>query len=323
MALPVSWFRIFIGDENVIESEQIKQAVADENWQNVLNLIEANLDEIQINSKLNYFFVLSLFQTKHYVEGLKYANDAVDFYMQDEQGRELYFSLMLACQDFLDAHRFLGVLHKHHFEDLQEFEAKLMTAESEARKQSQTLNQRLKKFYHIGDLAIVAANKALEAAKELPATEYFQAAQFIFVDPFVHPLIRATVLENVVLMGQQGTISYYWLDKQNHDVVLDDLKGILDNPANQKLTDSLQKKLANRDPIMLTGISKEKDLYLSYVYPFADQVFSDPNRWVEYWLDEYYGRIHQDGEATPSIEKWQRKFKDFTQQILDGTDYNK
>ncbi|AMV59799.1 Hypothetical protein ADU72_0266 [Pediococcus damnosus] len=305
------------------QMKKIKQAVAEEHWQTVLNLIEPNVEKIQIDAQLNYFFVLSLFRTKHYVEGLKYANDAADFYLQNAQKRKLYFSLMLACQDFLDAHRFLEVLRKHHFNDLDQFEADLMKKENETREQSQTLNQRLKKFYHLGDLSIAEANKELEVAKQLPAAEYFQAAQFIFVDPFVHPLIRATVLENVVLMGQQKTVSYYWLDNQNHDVNLSNLKGILDNSVNQDLTNALQNKLADQDPIMLSGLLKEKDLYLSYVYPFAKQIFLKPLDWVNYWLDEYYGRAHQVTKATQSIEKWQTKFHNFTQQLIEDSEINK
>ena len=54
---------------------KIKRAVADEQWNKVLNLIEPIISETANNQQLHYLFVLSLFKTKHYLEGLKYAND--------------------------------------------------------------------------------------------------------------------------------------------------------------------------------------------------------------------------------------------------------
>ncbi len=302
---------------------KIKRAVADEQWNKVLNLIEPIISETANNQQLHYLFVLSLFKTKHYLEGLKYANDYYDFYANDSKSQNLYFSLLLACQDFLGAHQFLEILKQDHVDNISDYVTSLTNKEIEVRQQKVTLNQKLKKFYHLGDLSVREANSTLQEAKQLPATEYFQAAQFIFVDPFVHPLIRATVLENVVSLKLKGKIKYYWLDQQNHEIDLTRLTGILDNPVQIKLNKFLQEKLADSDPILLEGISKDKNLYLSYVYPYAKQVFKKPEEWVNYWLDDYYGRMHPDTEDTRFMTKWQGKFRKYTTELLENNDINK
>lgn len=297
---------------------KIKQAIADEQWEKALNLIEPSVSELQNNSQLNYFFVLSLYKTKHYLESLRYANDQYNFYISSLKTRKLYFSILLACQNFLDAYAFLENLKQVHGENVANFTSELADKEAEVRQQKVTLNQKLKKFYHLGDLSITASHDVLQESKQLPATEYFQAAQFIFLDPFVHPLIRATVLENVISLKLSQKIQFYWIDKQNHEVDLAKLTRILDNQIQRKFNKLLQQRLANQDPILLEGIVKDKNLYLSYVYPFADQVFKMPELWVNYWIDDYYGRAHANTLENQTISKWQKKFQTLTSELFEN-----
>ncbi|GEL14538.1 hypothetical protein [Pediococcus cellicola] len=300
---------------NAEQLNKIQAAVSKSNWEKVLTLIEPFNDEAQQDKQLNTYFVQGLFQTKHYVEALKYANDALEFYLDDDQGRSLYFEILLACQDFLDAYKFLKSLQQRQI-STDQFVTALRTKEVEVSAQKNTLKQKMKKFYHVGDLDLQTTQNVLEEAKQLPAQAYFAAAKFIFLDPFVHPLIRATVLENVSFMNFNETIKYYWIDDANHDVALGGLEGILHNKVDQQLSTVLQKKLANQDPILLDGITKEKNLYLSYAYPFAEHIFETPEDWVAYWLEESYGRNHSTVTASPEIAKWQAKFQAYTQQLL-------
>ncbi|WP_412990135.1 hypothetical protein ACLJJ6_03970 [Pediococcus siamensis] len=298
--------------------KKLELAVAQKQWQQVLNLIEPYEAETQDDRQLNYYYVLSLYQTKHYVEGLKFARDSFAFYLENDKMQNLYFSLLVGCQNFLDAHKFLVTLERLGATNLANYQERLQEKEAEAFEMTATLKQKQKKFYHLGDLTIPEAYSTLEEAKQLPADAYFQAAQFIFVDPFVHPLVRATILENVTFLARQEEINYYWLDEQNHRVLLKGLPEILANKAQKNLTNYLTEKLADQDPILLDGILKEKNLFLSYLYPFADQIITKPQVWADYWIAEYRGQAHPLTDQTQKIASWQAKFHKYTAQLLEN-----
>ncbi len=204
----------------------------------------------------------------------EYYSDLV----RDPKNFQELFETFLADKRFIDA-RTIALKMENPAKNINQ--SRILKLENQFRKTHG--NQILiyqKRLAHISVNSPAWQNKVIIQSKRfLPLKDFLFAAKLVLRDPFVWEPTKTKILKLLLSAGEQSSIELNWLNKKVIKLDLFDL--IQENFQVISNLHSLVDELYGQDdPTKQNFLHKQLSVQDDYLFPYADQVISDPNFWL-------------------------------------------
>ena len=301
--------------EKVIEKAH--QAFSAGKWSTATELFE-KLYTDQQTAEFNRYLVASLYHDEKYLAAEQYAAEQDAVYLVSAETFQLRLDVALKNQQFIFAREFCELPSAQAW---RETGITQITAAEEAARQAlgETQRVRAKQFYHLGDVSFGEQRQRLEQARQLPLKEFMQGVQYLLVDPFLHPLMRATLLEELLRLRTTQTVQVHWLDDQTYAVDTSQLQPVGASSAAQQIQRYLHENLAQQDPMLMANISQTITLQLMMLYPFIDKIIKNPVAWVRLVARQSVTDQADDAELE-EINVWQHRLNRYMTALFGSID---
>lgn len=236
-----------------------------------------------------------------------------DYQQAAAKTQQAAFKRVLAAQQFIAAYRWRTWLPQA---DQATALQAIQQAEQQYQQQAQaTIAQLEKDLFHIDEQPIYQQLALLRQAQQLPLRHFETVMQRLLVNPFLHPLMRATSLEMLVQIQSKTAYPFYTIQQQQITVVPATLCEILQVPVIQTLKQQLLAATDSQDPIMAQALQETLDLHAAYLYPLAPQIITTPADWLTVYQAVYRQQINLLTPAQQSVLAWQQRLDQFTAQL--------
>lgn len=293
--------------------DKANQAYQDKDYAQAASLLEKIYSEVQ-NSQINHLLVESLYLNEEYSRARAYADDFLNSYLTTATNFRFLLTLLLRVHEFILAHEIVAGVSDA---ELKQTGSDMITgAEQEARTATAaTLATIAKQFYHMSDYSAAEQQARFQAALKLPLNEFKKGAQYLLVDPYLHPLFVVSILEVLQRVKETTPVTFQWLDNQRYTVVPNDLVPLQANKTYLEVQGTLSQKLASKDPVAFNLLTQEVRLQLTLTYPFVDRVVTDATGWVDNLIDVYQGKT---SEKVSAVSQWQSRLEQLTAELLSN-----
>lgn len=290
-----------------------RQAFDKQQWSQASSLFERLYTDDQ-TPQLNHKVVASLYYNQQYLKAEQLAAEQDGSYLDNEADFQLRLDVALENQQFIFAREFCMLPAAKPWRQ----SGLAQITQAETRSQSRLgEKQRIvaKQFYHLGDVSFLEQRQRLEQARQLPLDLFMQGVQYLLVDPFLHPLMRATLLEELLRLRVTATVKLHWLDDQVHTLKTQDLRPVNASRAAAAIQTYLQGQLGQQDPILAANLQQTVTLQLMMLYPFIDRVITYPQAWVQLAGDLPVTGTVSD-EQLAQIRDWQARLNKYLSALL-------
>lgn len=254
--------------------------------------------EIKQDRTVNMLYTSTLVQTGKYKKALEIAEEMVDFYKKDDKRYLLYVSILLKNHQFLQAEliiqRKLKETYSPFHKEWQNAERLLEhEREQEALIRKNEQKTLIKKLYALADLPLEGQLYTVEQAEQLEFDTLKRVAVVIFGNPFVHTLAKSAFLQFLIKFNDESVYTFEWFDEVRQ-VSPKDLKLFDENEVVQNVRNQLEEKLG-QNPSLKEMIQPEVEFHLMKLYPFIEEIVTDPQKWVILYI-----RLFEVGEMDPN-----------------------
>ncbi|WP_143463202.1 hypothetical protein [Levilactobacillus enshiensis] len=251
---------------------------AAKNWSSAAAGFE-RLYEDQQTATVNRYLVASLYHDQQYAAAEQVAAEQDGIYLQSAKTFQLRLDVALQNQQFIFAREFceLPAAQDWRAGGLAQIEAAEVASQATLGRTQRVI---AKQFYHLGDVSFAEQRQRLERARQLPLLQFMQGVQYLLVDPFLHPLMRATLLEELLRLRTTQPVQLHWLDEQVYTIQTKDLRPVNASQAAAEIQHFLQDQLGQSDPVLAANVQQVVTLQLMMLYPFIDRVITKPVLWV-------------------------------------------
>ena len=281
--------------------QQAKALVKQEKWGPAGDILDT-LVEATADPAATRLLVRVLDADHQYVQALSNVLEDPTLFWADEASAKLAVRLMVQNQRFMLARLFIA-------DGPAKWRPALTTIAEDGEKAAQasyqqTIQQRLKDFYHLGDGNLMEQRQRLRDAYDLPLASFLLGTRFVLRDPFVHYLIKADIIESLRRIGVDAQLSYLWIDNQEYQVNPATLAAQDEVAAVKAVRRAIAEQLGDTDAIRYQMASQQLDLQLMFLYPRAIAVITDPQEWATVLIQTLDGQQLGDENAT---QRWQRR----------------
>ncbi|MGP4116853.1 hypothetical protein [Levilactobacillus zymae] len=299
-----------------MDSAQFQRALAafqQEQWSQA-SAAFTTLYQAHQTAELNRYLATSLYHDQQFLAAEQIAAENDRAYLIDQRWFTQRLTIALKNQQFIFARQWC------HLPEAQAWAqaglARVVTAEDQAR-QTLSATQRViaKQFYHLGDTDLAEQQRRIKRAQQLPLREFLRGVQYLLVDPFLHPLLRATLLEELSRLQLDQPVRLQWLDDQIYTVETAKLGPVAAGPAAQAALTYLTTQFAQTNPGLVANVRQTLNLQLMLLYPFADKVLTAPEAWIDYLA----GRPVQTAispEQAKQLKTWQKRLGKHLQDLF-------
>lgn len=227
--------------------------------------------------KTNYLLFKVLKAQQKHLEASQIADDYLMDYLKDDQKLAEYVSEMVYAGNVRKIETTLELMssfmtdkEKEHFKKI--FQESL----ADARKANDVSSLK-RQLGHLGALDILSQRKALEKSGVLTIAEFEKEASKNLTDEYVHPLIRAAILDELRNLGSTKQVDYLLFTGDTQKFVPESLKELDDYLMFQRLQELLTNDIdysEDQKPDLLA----ELKLKLQLLYPKLTAPFNDPQQ---------------------------------------------
>ncbi|KRM72562.1 tetratricopeptide repeat protein [Lacticaseibacillus brantae] len=208
-------------------------------------------------------------------EALPYIGRYIEDFLKQPKDRDLMLSTLLAVPDYRSA---WAVTHYFAREDRAAAEQTISAAEQADLAKNETAIETLRKqLSHMGGLAFHEQEALMSQLGRLPKSVALQAIPPVLADGDVHPAIRVSMLDALTAVGDSAAVTFLSYNG-NRSVVPDDLPGVLNDPAIQKMVHLASRQI--NDPDEREATLEMLRLQLGFLYPFVGESISDQDGFV-------------------------------------------
>lgn len=289
-----------MNQEQTKRYQQAEELIKEAKWGPAGDILDSLVEETA-DPLATRQLVRVLYEDHQYVQALSNILEEPTLFYQDESSASLAVKIMVQNQRFMLARLFATGGPKEWQEKL----AKLIQVGEQVAvaKYQQTMQQRLKAFYHLGDGSLLEQRQRLEEAYALPLADFILGARFVLRDPFVHYLIKADIIESLCKLSVDIQLDYLWIDNQEYQVNPAKLSAQDATPAVNAVRQIIKDRLGDQDAIGFQMANQQFDLQLMFLFPRAQAVIKAPAEWADVLLQTLNGQELGDHTAT---EKWQQ-----------------
>lgn len=268
----------------------------------------AAIDEEVDDDHLRYLYAQALMMDQQYTKAWRIIENDHDAYVNDPARQSFYLHVMLQNQLFITARLYANQLANGSMEE------QIKAAEEQAlQNESATIQAREKNFYHLGDRPFQGQQERFEEAAKLPLANYLKAAQFVIRDPYVHPLLRSSVIQDLANLHVDRQMTFYWIDEQEHTVNPGQLLPLDKLPVVRRMMQRLQDKYAQSDPMSYQSFVQQFHLQLILLYPRIAETITDEDAWFQ--VLTAYSRTDNTSRIKRAYE-WQAKLMRIIQKLM-------
>ncbi len=169
--------------------------------------------------------------------------------------------------------------------------------------QRQQQKKRVENFQKLGEFNREQQMSLLQEASHIPRRLFQQIARSLLVHPYVANESRTILLHILREQGATGSFQMLWFDEIKE--VKPQTLEPLDEMTLFKQVHTLLEEQLEKNPSLLAMIQQEVDRHLLRVYPFLEEVITDPVEWTSYYLAAYYGEVAiEEGRLSASMKAW-------------------
>lgn len=298
---------------NTTAYQKALELMGDQRWSEASALLE---DLVAQKPEPEYVrsLVSSLSHDHQYMRAMDYlASDPTTFYHSLDWSK-LAVTVFLASRYFISARLFVsGGPEKWR----KKLTMTIATAEQVAEKEyTETIRQGLRRFYHLGDATVQNQQMRLREAYQLPLVTFLTGVKFVLRDPFVHSLVRANIIEVLRELKISESLTYYWLDKQEYQVIPAELPELENILAVKKVEQRLQERLANDNPSLYKAALQQLNLQLLFLMPRISKVITQPIQWADYLIATLNGQTL--AGVPEEISSWQQLIMEKLEHLSTG-----
>lgn len=297
--------------------EKAHQAFSAGEWSTATDWFE-RLYTDQQTAEFNRYLVASLYHDEKYLAAEQYAAEQDAVYLVSAAAFQLRLDVALKNQQFIFAREFCELPAAKAWRDAGITQ---IAAAEDASQQTLAETQRVlaKQFYHLGDVSFGEQQQRLARARQLPLKAFMQGVQYLLVDPFLHPLMRATLLEELLRLRTTQTVQVHWLDDQLYAVDTSQLQPVGASRAAQQIQQYLHEHVAQQDPMLMANISQTITLQLMMLYPFIDKIIKNPVAWIQIAAQQSVTDQASDAELE-EINVWQHRLNRYMTALFGSID---
>jgi len=268
----------------------------------------------QQTAEFNRYLVASLYHDEKYLVAEQFAAEQDAVYLTTAETFQLRLDVALKNQQFIFAREFCELPAAKSWRETGI--AQIVSAEEASRRTlGETQRVLAKQFYHLGDVDFDEQRQRLTHARQLPLKEFMQGVQYLLVDPFLHPLMRATLLEELLRLHTTKTVHLHWLDDEDYTLDTSQLQPVGASQAARTMQNYLHEDLGQRDPMLAASVSQTITLQLMMLYPFIDKIIRNPLAWVQVVAQQPV--TDQTGAAELNeISEWQNRLNHFMRALF-------
>ncbi|MGX7052072.1 type I restriction endonuclease subunit R [Leuconostoc palmae] len=278
--------------------DRAEEEITQKNWHDASETLMTIYESVG-NFDVNYRLVNALAMDEQYQLAASYADDFLTDYLEKESDFRLIVTLAIKNQNFVYAQQLVSLCNNAAMK--QTLIENIRHAEQIAKDtMSITFQTISRQFYHLSDYDIVEQRDRYESARHLPIEEFVTGAKYLLVDPYVTPIIRATLLEDLQKLNVTETITYRWLDNELYNIKLDTIPLLTESKIFEVVAELLDEKLGHDDPVAIDILAQQVRFEMTLIYPKVDEIITEPEEWVNASIDKYYDK---DSDYEPSKQK--------------------
>lgn len=289
------------------EIELAKKEIADKKPHQAIKRLAA-LDQQIDKPELRYLYAQALMLAKQFTKSWRLLDNDHNFYLQHPEKQNFYLDVMLKNQLFITARLFAKEAHANPM--LNKIEAAEVNADHS---ESATIASRERNFYHLGDTPLRVQQERFEEAAKLPLANYLKAAQFVIRDPYVHPLLRSSVIQDLANLKIDQGMTFYWIDEKEHEVNPAKLQPLDEIPVVEDIIKRIQQKYGQDDPLSYQSFIQQFHLQLILLYPRIEETIVDEDAWLKV-LTSY--STTDNSETIKTAYAWQMKLMKIIQKLM-------
>lgn len=280
--------------------------------------------DLKQDHTVNMLYTSTLAQTGKYEQALEIANDMPAFYKKDDKRYLLYVSILLKNHLFLQAEviiqRKLKESYSPFYKEWLNAE-KLLKREREKdelvrRNEEKTL---IKKLYALADLPLEGQLNTVDQANKLDLDSLRKIATVILGNPFVHTLAKSAFLQYLIQYKDTTTYSFEWFDEIRQITPSEML--LFDEMEVVKKTRSCLEEQLNQNPSLFDLVKPEMEFHLMKLYPFIQEVVTDPNKWVDLYIKLYNPGESEQSGLLHSLDNEQKKMLQWIKKMTEISEW--
>jgi len=262
---------------------------------------------------LNVLLVSSLLQIGSFREALELADEKKPFYEKDEKRLLIYVEVLLENNRILQAEKYIKdqlasqtVQYKEAWIRLDESLEDRKKRQEEVKRKAE--EKTVRELFSLASLNTMEQLSKISEVYSLPNDKLKSLAPQLFTNPYVHPLVRATLLSLLAERGVDEQVSYLWFGEMKTINPKDTLP-LEEDPMVKRFMNLLDNELA-QNPSLYQLVKNEVDTILLMLYPFESEIIE--KKGVKTWLSciiamiepEEYSEKSEFKDEYDSIEEW-------------------
>lgn len=236
----------------------------------ILENVNGLKQDDDVITTLIHFYV----ENKQFSDAIALVQDQKKDFVSRTKIFDLYFTALIKNQEFILARKEL-LSQKEDSSKQSDRLAQLNVAELEYSTQfSQTIAERERNFYHIGDHRLLEQQSILHEAFQLPFKNYVNIARYNLIDPFLNQITRVAILKELILLNVKDKIKFVWIDQKRYELIPTELRDL--NEQKRRISVLIQEDL---DPIQAEMLAQQANLMYDLSYPFPEKIFPTALEW--------------------------------------------
>lgn len=230
------------------------------------------------NRDVNHLLVKSLYNRHRYHSAEAFMMVAINTYTENWALARLMLQIFVKNRDFIRGREVVAVFNSDQIKQ----KAYLMIGRAEALDQRTNLKgirHLVSRFYHLADQSFIKQRRIRSRALKLPLSDFLKVAKPLLMDPFLHPLMRLSILEVLCKVGIKGVINYRWLNGRVYPIRVDQLDDLTRMNSYRQIVRIVDQDYS-ANPVNALILKQNLRLELSYLYPFTDREVKLPRLWV-------------------------------------------
>lgn len=237
----------------------------------------------------------------------------VTSYLKTYADTQLAVAVFLKLEDLIGAYQFVQNVTWHDDQQQQLLDQQIkQAAQAIATSHPQLLARLSQRVLTIVTSPLSQQLEVVTRLHQLDLPDYLEQAKILVLHPYLHPLIKAGVMDDLVKLRLTEVVplSFYGEMKTvvpNELPIIANLQSL--NALQQQLS-SLQSQVGHN----YEALSGELNLYAAMLYPFTDQIITDPSFWLKMIMAKFgyknTGKTLEKDLKAVKVNKWLSKFEE-------------
>lgn len=276
---------------------------------------------IRQEPSVNAMYVSALYQLEDYETAKEIADDKKNLYENDESLYNLYTTILIKNQLFVEAERIIQkkLAQKNLTASSKEmWKATKNSLDYETNKQQQDKKKRnqdlLKEILAMGDKSFEYQATLVKDMKEMDRESHKLGARSILRNPFVNEIVKSTVLEILIDHKSDEEFELYWFN-QRRFVTPANLTSLEDEKVVQSISGALKEKFEDNNPSLYYALLQEMNLHFLLLHPYIEEAITDADEWLALNFSRYNLENEDKDESAKENEDMKQWLKRLSTEI--------